>query len=62
MTKLLFYKRQNELQIHKKKQMDLSTLRMNYVNIFFTYSPCKEKKAVRDQAKYSFNELSNGDI
>lgn len=42
--------------------MDLSTLRMNYVNIFFNYSPCKEKKAVRDQAKYSFDELSNGDI
>ena len=43
--------------------MDLSTLRMNYVNIFFTYSPCKEKKkAVRDQAQYSFDELSNVDI
>ena len=24
--------------------MDLSTLRVNYVNVFFNYSPCKGKK------------------
>ena len=42
--------------------MDLSTLRMNYVNIFFTYSPCKEKKSSQGSSKITFDEFSYGDI